>query len=140
VCYKADDGWHEVRAALTVGADGPFSRLRHLAGFEPLQTSATLELLQFRLPHLPDEPGESQLLHENSDAPLVGVTAADFRRPVFPLFGRGQIVMCRIERTTGSCGKSFQRANTSKSEMLAWNRCVAASWNSNRDSQNMSST
>ena len=93
VRYKADDGWHEIRAALTVGADGRFSRLRHLAGFEPIPTSATLELLQFRLPHLPDEPDESKLLHQNSDAPSLGVTAADFSSPIFPLFGPGRIVI-----------------------------------------------
>ncbi len=93
VCYKGDDGWHGVRAALTVGADGRFSRLRHLAGFEPIQTSATLELLQFRLPHLSAETDESKLLHENSDARALVVTAADFSSPVFPLFGQGRIVI-----------------------------------------------
>ncbi len=93
VCYKFDDGWHEVRAALTIGADGRFSRVRHLAGFEPIATSETLELLQFRLPHLPDEPDESKLLHQNSDAPSLGVTAADFSSPIFPLFGQGRIVI-----------------------------------------------
>ena len=93
VCYKSDNGWHEIRAALTVGADGRFSRVRHLAGFEPIATSATLELLQFRLPHLPDEPDESKLLHQNSDASSLGVTAADFSSPIFPLFGPGRIVI-----------------------------------------------
>ncbi len=93
VCYKANDGWHEIRAPLTVGADGRFSRLRHLAGFEPIPTSETLELLQFRLPHLPDEPEEAKLLQQNADAPSLGVTAADFSSPIFPLFGQGRIVI-----------------------------------------------
>ena len=93
VCYKAVDGWHEIRAALTVGADGRFSRLRHLAGFESIPTSATLELLQFRLPRLPDEPEEAKLLQKNADAASVGVTAADFSSPIFPLFGQGRIVI-----------------------------------------------
>ncbi len=56
VRYQAADGWHEVRAALTVGADGRFSRLRKLAGFEPIQTSSPVELLWFRLPRLPGDP------------------------------------------------------------------------------------
>jgi 2-polyprenyl-6-methoxyphenol hydroxylase-like FAD-dependent oxidoreductase len=56
VRYQAADGWHEVRAALTVGADGRFSRLRKLAGFQPIQTSSPVELLWFRLPRLPDDP------------------------------------------------------------------------------------
>ena len=93
VRYRADDGWHEIHAALTVGSDGRFSRLRHLAGFEPIPTSETLELLQFRLPHLPDDPDESSLLQQNTDALSLGVTAADVSSPVFPLLGKGRIVV-----------------------------------------------
>ena len=50
VRYHGQDGWHEIRAALTVGADGRFSRLRRLAGFEPIQTASPLDVLWFRLP------------------------------------------------------------------------------------------
>jgi 2-polyprenyl-6-methoxyphenol hydroxylase-like FAD-dependent oxidoreductase len=56
----ADDAWHELRAALTVGADGRFSRIRQLAGFEPVKTSPPMDVLWFRLPKLPqdlDVPG-----------------------------------------------------------------------------------
>jgi 2-polyprenyl-6-methoxyphenol hydroxylase-like FAD-dependent oxidoreductase len=56
VRYRAADGWHEVRATLTVGADGRFSRVRKLAGIEPVQTSSPVELLWFRLPRLPGDP------------------------------------------------------------------------------------
>jgi 2-polyprenyl-6-methoxyphenol hydroxylase-like FAD-dependent oxidoreductase len=59
VRYRGPDGWHEVRAPLTVGADGRFSRLRHLAGIEPVVTSPPLELLWFRLPRLPTDPRET---------------------------------------------------------------------------------
>ena len=93
VRYQADDGWHEIRAALTVGADGRFSRLRHLAGFQPIPTSATLELLQFRLPHLTDDPDESKFLHANPDAASREVTSGDFRSPVVPFFAQGRIVI-----------------------------------------------
>lgn len=48
----ADDQWHEVRAALTVGADGRFSQLRQLAGFDMIKTSPPMDVLWFRLPHL----------------------------------------------------------------------------------------
>lgn len=37
--YRDGDGLHEIRAPLTVGADGRFSRLRRLAWFEPRTTS-----------------------------------------------------------------------------------------------------
>ena len=54
--YRSRDGLHEVRAALTVGADGRFSRVRRLAGFEPVKTSAPMDALWFHLPRSPDEP------------------------------------------------------------------------------------
>jgi len=41
---------------LTVGADGRFSQLRRLAGFEPIKTSPPMDVLWFRLPKLPGEP------------------------------------------------------------------------------------
>lgn len=50
VHYRGQDGWHELRATLTVGADGRFSRMRKLAGFEPIKTSAPMDVLWFQLP------------------------------------------------------------------------------------------
>ncbi len=55
VRYQTDDGVHELRALLTVGADGRFSRVRHLAGIEPVRTSPPMDVLWFRLPHLPED-------------------------------------------------------------------------------------
>jgi 2-polyprenyl-6-methoxyphenol hydroxylase-like FAD-dependent oxidoreductase len=53
-----EGGWHEVRAALTVGADGRGSRVRHLSGLEAgmLKTSPPIDVLWFRLPRAPGDP------------------------------------------------------------------------------------
>jgi len=59
VHYRGQDGWHAVRAALTVGADGRFSRMRKLAGFEPIKTAPPMDVLWFRLPRKPEDPKES---------------------------------------------------------------------------------
>jgi 2-polyprenyl-6-methoxyphenol hydroxylase-like FAD-dependent oxidoreductase len=56
VRYVAPDGMHEIRALLTVGADGRFSQLRRLAGFAPIKTSPPMDVLWFRLPKVPGEP------------------------------------------------------------------------------------
>ena len=56
VRYLATDGMHEIRASLTVGADGRFSLLRRLAGIEPIKTSPPMDILWFQLPKLPGEP------------------------------------------------------------------------------------
>ncbi|GAC1299695.1 MAG: FAD-dependent oxidoreductase [Ktedonobacteraceae bacterium] len=59
VQYRGQDGWHEVRATLTVAADGRFSRVRKLAGFEPIKTSPPMDVLWFRLPYKEGESRES---------------------------------------------------------------------------------
>jgi len=56
VRYRDLDGWHEVRAALTVAADGRFSRVRKLADLPAIPTSSPVELLWFRLPRLAGDP------------------------------------------------------------------------------------
>lgn len=55
VRYRGHGGWHEIRALLTVGADGRFSRMRQLAGFEPMTTSPPMDVLWFRLPRKSEE-------------------------------------------------------------------------------------
>jgi 2-polyprenyl-6-methoxyphenol hydroxylase-like FAD-dependent oxidoreductase len=73
VRYRSADGWHEVRAGLTVGADGRFSRVRKLAGIHAVQTSSPVELLWFRLPRLAGDPEGTGI--------------------VSPRFGKGQIIL-----------------------------------------------
>jgi 2-polyprenyl-6-methoxyphenol hydroxylase-like FAD-dependent oxidoreductase len=55
VRYRSHDGWHEVRALLTVGADGRASRVRRMAHFEPIKTSPPMDVLWFRWPRRPDD-------------------------------------------------------------------------------------
>jgi 2-polyprenyl-6-methoxyphenol hydroxylase-like FAD-dependent oxidoreductase len=55
VRYEDDAGVHEVHALLTIGADGRSSRVRHLAGKEPLKTSPPMDVLWFRLPRKADD-------------------------------------------------------------------------------------
>ncbi len=56
VRYREKDGWHEVRAIVTIGADGRSSRLRHLTGMEPVATSPPMDVLWFRVPRKPTDP------------------------------------------------------------------------------------
>ncbi len=58
VRYRAGDGRHELRGLLTVGADGRFSKLRHLSclGQAAIHASPPMDVLWFRLPRRPDDP------------------------------------------------------------------------------------
>ncbi len=59
VRYRGEDGWREVRALLTVGADGRGSHVRKLAGLEPRKTSPPMDVLWFRLPRYEGDPEET---------------------------------------------------------------------------------
>ncbi|HEX8852070.1 MAG TPA: FAD-dependent oxidoreductase [Pyrinomonadaceae bacterium] len=56
VRFRVGDDWHEVRAHLTVGADGRGSRVRHLCGAETVKTSLPVDVLWFRLPRAAGDP------------------------------------------------------------------------------------
>jgi 2-polyprenyl-6-methoxyphenol hydroxylase-like FAD-dependent oxidoreductase len=55
VQYRDASGLHEVRAQLTVAADGRYSKVRQLAGMKPVATAQPIDILWFRLPHLPND-------------------------------------------------------------------------------------
>ncbi len=57
VRYQGKDSvCHEVRAFLTVGADGRFSKIRGLCGAVPVKASPPMDVLWFRLPRRPGDP------------------------------------------------------------------------------------
>lgn len=61
VRYRGLQAQGEVRACLTIGADGRFSKIRRLAGFTPKKTSPPMDVLWFRLPRKPDDPSNANL-------------------------------------------------------------------------------
>jgi 2-polyprenyl-6-methoxyphenol hydroxylase-like FAD-dependent oxidoreductase len=58
VRYRSQDGWHEVRAPLTVAADGRYSRIRHLAGLTPIKMAPEIDVVWMRMPRREGEPEE----------------------------------------------------------------------------------
>jgi len=50
VRYQTSETQAEIRALLTVGADGRHSRVRQLAGVAPVKTSPPMDVLWFKLP------------------------------------------------------------------------------------------
>jgi 2-polyprenyl-6-methoxyphenol hydroxylase-like FAD-dependent oxidoreductase len=53
----APGGWHEIRATLTVAADGRSSQMRQQAGLVPIETSSPMDVLWFRLSRRQSDPG-----------------------------------------------------------------------------------
>ncbi|MER5643036.1 FAD-dependent oxidoreductase [Streptosporangium sp. NPDC002524] len=57
VRYRDASGEHELRATLTVAADGRHSDVRRSAGLVPAEHSAPMDVVWFRLPREPGDPG-----------------------------------------------------------------------------------
>jgi 2-polyprenyl-6-methoxyphenol hydroxylase-like FAD-dependent oxidoreductase len=60
VHYRTRSGRHDLRAPLTIGADGRFSRLRRLAGFELESSAPPMDVVWFRLPRHQNDPEDAR--------------------------------------------------------------------------------
>jgi len=78
VRYRKRDGWHEVRATLTVGTDGRFSKVRKLAGFEPIKTSSPIDVLWFRVSRSEGDPREALAARVGSGLFMVFIDRFDY--------------------------------------------------------------
>jgi len=78
VCYRGQDGWYDIRAALVVGADGRFSRLRRLCSFKPITTSPPMDVLWFRLSRKDSDQEEGLLGRFGRKARLVLINRFDY--------------------------------------------------------------
>lgn len=65
VRYRGQNGFGEVRAALIVGADGRFSRVRKELGIQPKKVSSSLDVLWFRLSRKPEDTSEGLIRFGN---------------------------------------------------------------------------
>ncbi|WP_220199290.1 FAD-dependent oxidoreductase [Ktedonospora formicarum] len=72
VRYRGQNGRGEVRAQLTVGADGRFSRVRKLAGLEPKLAEPTMDILWTRLSRKPSDPDLATVIQ--SDKGILSVS------------------------------------------------------------------
>lgn len=137
VRYRAADGMHEVRALLTVGADGRFSRVRHLAGFEAVKTSSPMDVLWFRLPHIPGDlpEAEGRVLGGIGVGRILGVfDRFDYWQVAF-VFPKGQYQNLRADGI-----EAFRRAIVEIEPSLAehvktitdWHQCSLLSVESSR--------
>ncbi|HEY3688162.1 MAG TPA: FAD-dependent oxidoreductase [Streptosporangiaceae bacterium] len=61
VRYRTADGEHELRAKLTVAADGRHSAVRAAAGLEPVEMATPMDVLWFRLPRVETDTEETFL-------------------------------------------------------------------------------
>ncbi|MFD8558541.1 FAD-dependent oxidoreductase [Streptosporangium canum] len=77
VRYRDADGEHELRAALTVAADGRHSDVRRAAGLVPVEHGVPMDVLWFRLPRDPGDPADP-FLRVSAGHMMVAINREDY--------------------------------------------------------------
>jgi len=133
VRYRGHGGWHEVRAQLTVGADGRHSRIRQKACFEPISSSPPMDVLWFRLPRMPEDPeggmgrmgrGHILVLLDRSDCWQVGY--------VIPKGGYQQLHAAGLEKLRQSVAEVVPEFSERVEELKDWSQVAFLSVESSR--------
>jgi 2-polyprenyl-6-methoxyphenol hydroxylase-like FAD-dependent oxidoreductase len=133
VHYRGQDGWHEVRAVLTIGADGRFSRMRRLAGFEPIKTSPSMDVLWFRLPRKTGDPEQSSGRISDGHI-LVMLNRAEYWQMgyVIPKGGYQQIRAAGLEHLRQAIGEMLPEFADRLNTIQEWKQVSVLSVESNR--------
>lgn len=133
VHYRGQDGWHEVRAVLTIGADGRFSRMRRLAGFEPIKTSPSMDVLWFRLPRKAGDPEQSSG-RLSSGHILIMLNRAEYWQMgyVIPKGGYQQIRTAGLEHFRQAIGDMLPEFADRLNTIQEWKQVSVLSVESNR--------
>src|SRR2546428_12367253 len=128
VHYRGQDGWHELRAKLTVGADGRFSRMRQLAGFEPVRSSPPMDILWFCLPRRPDEPEETSA-HVGKGHILGMYSRGDPWQvaDIIPKGGYQQIRAAGLEALRQTIAQELPRLSDRVAELQTWKQVAVLS-------------
>jgi len=135
VRYQSTDGWHAVRALLTVGADGRFSKVRQLAGFEPIKTSPPMDILWFELPHLPGDEHSERVMGGFGKGRLLAVFDRGDHWQIGYVFPKGQYQRLRaggIDAFRKSITEVEPRFTKHVESLGEWNQCSLLSVEANR--------
>jgi len=136
VRYRADDGWHEVSALLTVGTDGRSSRIRRLAGIEMNKSSPPMDVLWFRLPRKEQDP-EGVLAHFGQGHALVMLDRLDEWQIAFVILkgSYGQVQAAGIEAFRSEIAKLMPEFPERAKHLNDWKQVSALVVESSRAQQ-----
>ena len=133
VRYEAPDGTHEVRAALTVAADGRDSRVRERSGLEVVGSGPPIDVLWFRLSRREGDPEESSG-YIGAGRFLVLINRGDYWQVgyVIPKGGDREVREAGLEAFRRSIGEAVPEVADSTGELQDWEQVKLLSVQVNR--------
>jgi 2-polyprenyl-6-methoxyphenol hydroxylase-like FAD-dependent oxidoreductase len=134
VQYRDPDGLHTIRAALVVGADGRFSRVRKLAGFEPIKTSPPIDVLWFRLTRRATDSIESLDARIGNGLFVIFIDRFDYWQVgcVIPKGGYQQLHAAGLDQFRQSWVKTVPELAERVEELRGWKQISVLSVESSR--------
>lgn len=134
VRYRGAQGWQEIQARLTVGADGRFSQVRKLAGFEPIKMSSPIDALWFRLSRRPNDPTEALSARVGNGLFVVCIDRFDYWQLgcMIPKGGYQQIRTAGLEQWRQSLAKVAPEWADRVAELQTWKQISVLSVEANR--------
>jgi 2-polyprenyl-6-methoxyphenol hydroxylase-like FAD-dependent oxidoreductase len=134
VRYRGQDGWHDIRASLVVGADGRFSRLRRLSGFSPIKTSPPMDVLWFRLRRKDSDQEEGLVARFGRKARLVLIDRFDYWQIayVIPKGGYQKVRAVGLEKLREAITDAAPEFADRVSELQDWKQISVLSVESDR--------
>jgi 2-polyprenyl-6-methoxyphenol hydroxylase-like FAD-dependent oxidoreductase len=136
VSYRGQKGRAELRAAVTVGADGRFSRLRRLTTLEPVKTSPPMDILWFRLSRREEDPLDPLGIRPSeSEGPgVVFINRFDYWQLglVIPKDGYQQVHAQGLEHLRRSIAQALPELADRVGELQAWKHIAVLSIESSR--------
>ena len=121
VHYEAPDGAHEVRAGLTVAADGRHSRVRERSGLKVVGTGPPIDVLWFRLSRRKGDPEQSSG-YIGAGKFLVLINRGDYWQVgyVIPKGGDREVRRAGLEAFRRSIGEAVPEVADSTGELQDW--------------------
>ncbi len=72
VRFQSKEGPQEIRSRLVIGADGRFSTVRKIGGFDMIRIPVLMDVLWFRIPRIPEDEGKMNLSVRVKDGFYIG--------------------------------------------------------------------
>lgn len=123
VRYEASDGVHEVRAVLTVGADGRSSIVRERSGLEVVETGPPIDVLWFRISRRESDP-ENSSGYFGGGRFLILINRGDYWQVayVIPKGADRQIREAGLEMFRRSVGEAVPEISDRTGELENWDQ------------------